>query len=338
MAKKILVGGLTNNIPVANSGLKLSKNILLEKIEPHPKFKILFNIEEELKDRISTDMNDNGYDASQPVHIWVQIDEDDVTHYYLIDGYTRVEAAKKAGLKTIPYFEHKFDTFEEAHRYVLHLQVDRRNLDSNTLLLNLKELMGSDYIQNIDGKKSNALAKELGVGARTIEKALSVEKNATEEQKDRIEKGEASINQIYNENHPKKTITEKVDDKNADESSFEDDIEEDFTDSLSDNTGVPSGLNVSHTDGIERPVIKPTDESDIDSWTIEKNKQVETARIEGFARGFEAAFIFVLAEIKKGRTPEEVFNDDRVADLSPSVISKFILPSEDEDIVGDFKI
>ena len=204
MAKKILVGGLTNNIPVANSGLKLSKNILIEKIEPHPKFKVLFNIEEELKNRISTDMNDNGYDASQPVHIWLTTDDDEITHYYLIDGYTRVEAAKQAGLKTIPYFEHKFETFEEAHRYVLHLQVDRRNLDGNTLLLNLKELMGSDFIQNVDGKKSDALAKELGVGSRTIEKAISVEKTATDEQKDRIEKGEATINQIYNENHPKK--------------------------------------------------------------------------------------------------------------------------------------
>ena len=83
MAKTINIAKNVASLPVANGGLKLSKTILISEIEEHEKFKILFKIDDSLKERISVSMKDYGFDASQPVHIWMH-----QGHKYLIDGYT----------------------------------------------------------------------------------------------------------------------------------------------------------------------------------------------------------------------------------------------------------
>ncbi len=71
-------------------------------------------------------------------------DEDGTSHNYLIDGYTRIAALKQSGHETVPYFEHKFESFDNAYKYVLELQVNRRNLESSELLRNVSRLLGTD--------------------------------------------------------------------------------------------------------------------------------------------------------------------------------------------------
>ncbi len=336
MAKKLSM--MTNggaNLPVANAGLKLSKIIDINKIEEHEKFKSLYTINDELLERIVNNMTENGFDQSQPVHIWILKEEDETEHFYLIDGYTRIAASKKAGYTTVPYFEHHFESFDEAYHYVLHLQIDRRNLSGQEFLQNLRTLMGSDYVQNYKGNKAEAIAKELGVSERTVQRAISVEQNATEEQKARIESGEATVHQIYNENHPKKKSEKTEDDvrhvthKNDEDFSVGD-FDDGATDALGDNEGSPSGLNFSHSDGIERPATKLSEEED-----SERTKERRTAFEQGFSDGFWKALVFALSEIERGRSAKDVYNDERVADLSPQIICNFELPEDAEDIIGN---
>lgn len=45
----------------------------------------------------------DGFDKSHPVHLWISADGTKI----LIDGYTRLAAAKKAGLYEIAVYEHK---------------------------------------------------------------------------------------------------------------------------------------------------------------------------------------------------------------------------------------
>ena len=118
MAKRINILSAGGEIPFADNGLKLSKSIRISEIEYHDDFKSLFSIDDELLKRIVKSINDNKYDNSQPVHIWIYTDENGITHKYLIDGHTRVKAAEEAGLETIPYYEHKFESFEEAKLFV----------------------------------------------------------------------------------------------------------------------------------------------------------------------------------------------------------------------------
>ena len=98
MAKtlSIVTNGNKGSLPVQNAGLKLSKIIAIEKIEEHEKFKALYSIDEDLLERIADSMKENEFDGSQPVHIWLCKDDDNTEHFYLIDGYTRVKAAKMA--------------------------------------------------------------------------------------------------------------------------------------------------------------------------------------------------------------------------------------------------
>lgn len=56
MAKKLSIITAGGNLPFANNGLKLSENILIEKIEENEKVKSLFSIDNALLNRIASDM------------------------------------------------------------------------------------------------------------------------------------------------------------------------------------------------------------------------------------------------------------------------------------------
>ena len=308
----IVTNGNKGGLPVANQGLKLSKIIALDKIEEHEQFKELYSIDEDLLERIAEDMKSNKFDASQPVHIWLFKDEDGTEHFYLIDGYTRVKAAKLAGLETVPYFEHTFESFEEAHRYALHLQVDRRNLSSIDLLHNIEALMGSEYIQNMKGNKNAAMGEMLGVSEKTIERAKFVENNATEEQMEAIESGEATINSTYDELKGKK--------KKSDRQVSVDDEADNISEALDDTSGDPKGIVIGdHSDGIERPDNKLSAEEDSER-TLERKNAYE----DGFVEGFLKAADYIFSQLKNDIFLEEVEKEINKAKKSYSKLSKFI--------------
>lgn len=350
MAKKLNIITAGGNLPFANNGLKLSENILVEKIEEHEKFKNLFSIDKALLNRITVDMEKNNFDSSQPVHIWVTKGDDGKEHNYLIDGYTRVAASKMAGIKMIPYFKHTFETFEEAHRYALHLQTDRRNLNGIDLLKNIQELMGSDYIQSLEGNKNEAIGKELGVSEKTVERANKVNSMASDEQIERIENGEASPNQIYNEIINQETVDEEATDeqreriesgeatvkdickeikaeKKSRKASKKKSSDDDISESLSTNEGTPAGLNFNHSDGIERPSYRLSPEED-----SERTKERKAAYEAGLKKGSELAYEiydFILSEIESGKTTEEIRNDSHFDDFSVARIYRaFYLDDE----------
>lgn len=311
MAKRINILNAGTTVPFADGGLKLSKSIKISEIENHPDFQSLFKIDEELLERITSSINENGFDASQPVHIWIKEDEEE-THKYLIDGYTRLSALRKAGHETVPYFEHKFETFEEAYKYVLGLQVNRRNLESSELLRNVSKLLGTDFIQNTEGKKSEAIAEILGVSDRTVEKAIAVSENADEDTLAKIEAGALSVNKAYKQEKAKKK-TER-----------------------NDTDGNPQSVTVRSRDMSE--YYNPPKESDIDARLIERYK-------EGFVDGFKKAASELSYEVydkickllEKGKNLEEIQNDETFADFTFTEIApKLNIPIEADEILKEY--
>lgn len=81
-----------SSLLLADSGLKFSKQMLVEKIEFHEEFKNLYVIDDQVLGRIVNAMKETGFDNSQPVHIWHTNDSDGFEHWYLIDVYTRLKA------------------------------------------------------------------------------------------------------------------------------------------------------------------------------------------------------------------------------------------------------
>lgn len=336
MAKRINILGAGPAIPFADGGLKLSKSIKISEIEEHPDFKSLFKIDDELLKRITNSIDDDGFDNSQPVHIWKVTEVDGTVHYYLIDGYTRIKALKQLGYETVPYFEHNFKTFEEAYKYVLGLQVNRRNLESSELLRNVLRLLGTDFVQNAEGKKSEVIAEVLGVSDRTVEKAISVAENADEETLAKIESGELSVNKAYKQ--AKEKAKEKAESKLSLNDADLDPFLEDFSDAdaLEDNEGIPQSITVRSRDMSEHFV--PPKESETDSRLIQRYK-------DGFIDGFKKAaneisyivYDKICSFIEEGKNLIEIQSDDIFSDFSYSVFApKIGIPTNNEQILRDY--
>ena len=342
----------TDNIPFANQNLKLSKSIAIEKIEEHPRFKALFPIKDDVVGRIADNMTKNGYDSSQPVHIWVKT-EDDTEHLYLIDGYTRLSAAKKAGLKTIPYFSHNdFETEEDAVKYALHLQVDRRNLEGTALLNAVKELMGTDYIQNVEGNKNAAVGALIGKSEKTVERSNYVMANATEEQLAEIDAGTATPNSVYNDLKRDELISEsateeqiaeieagkkdkkevaaeiKKSKKAKKETEEETDLDDDISDALEDNSGNPAPVFVHERK--EQPSDRLPPEVDSER-TYERKQAYELGLKKGSDLAYEI-YDYICTELENGKTLQDIKDDEHFADFSVVKIYKaFSLDDENTD-------
>lgn len=194
MVNKLNFLAAGENVPLMDVGKTSIKKVSIEKIELHPDFEKLFSIDDDVLERIVQSMKEHGFDKSQSLHIWKH-DE----HYYLIDGYTRLRASRLAGISTVPVFEHDFSSYEDAYKYALSLQVNRRNLDSNDVLKNVQILLGTEFVKNFEGNKSKLIADTMGVSKRTAQRAIIVEKKADEKQREEIKKGTKTINQVYNE-------------------------------------------------------------------------------------------------------------------------------------------
>ena len=304
------------------------KMIPLRQIQLDPKgeFQKLFPINEEDYDKILESMKKKGFPKHQ--HILVaKILEEGIS--IPIDGHTRIKAAREAELEEIPVWEITVETRKEALLMAYAIQINRRNLSDGQKLIAIQAM---DALKNPGrktaedesekGKSAEKIADQLKMSTRQVEKGRAILKSGDEDTIEKVENGELSINAGYEKVKGKPSKAKNKAEK-----------EDDLSDALSDNEGTPAGLNFSHTDGIERPDNKLSPEVD-EERTLERKRAYETGHDEGFAEGFEKAMIFVLSEIKKGRTPEEVYNDERVADLSAEIISKFKLPEDAEDIVS----
>ena len=206
MIKTLNMIAAGNDVPIADGRKKFSRMMLIENIEEHPDFKTLYKIDEGVLERIVKSMKENGFDESQPVHIWLTEDG----HKYLIDGYTRYTASKKAGITSLPVYEHNFKTFDETYKYVLGLQVNRRNLNGDELLRNVAILSKCDFVKQSTGLKAKVIAKSLGVSTRTAERALSLEKNADENLRQQLANNEITLNQAYEKLHEEKSKGERI--------------------------------------------------------------------------------------------------------------------------------
>lgn len=343
MAKRINILGAGPAVPFADGGLKLSKSIKISEIEEHPDFKSLFKIDDELLKRIVESINENGFDASQPVHIWVKTDEDGTSHNYLIDGYTRIAALKQSGHETVPYFEHKFESFDNAYKYVLGLQVNRRNLESSELLRNVSRLLGTDFVQNAEGKKSEVIAEVLGVSDRTVEKAISVSENADEETLAKIESGELSVHKAYKQDKAKKKAEQNVSPEEEElpppfpemEGIMSDDAD-DISDALEENDGNPGSVTVRSRDMSE--YYNPLEEDEFDKRLIERYKEGFTGGFrKGFAEGSYQVYDKIIAMLHEGKTVKEIENDDLFSDFTFSEIApKLEIAIDDEAILKNF--
>ena len=90
-------------------------------------FNELFSINPAVLENIEQAMTEAGYDHSQPIIVW---EGENV----VVDGHTRLQAAREVGLEDIPVYLKNFENEDAALIYAIHNQRNRRNLTDAEIL------------------------------------------------------------------------------------------------------------------------------------------------------------------------------------------------------------
>lgn len=328
-----------------------------EKLITKEPFTNLYPINSDLMEEISEEMKIKGFDENHPIETWEKGEE-----MLVIDGHTRLMAAKQAGLEEVWIVKNNYSDENEALKDAIKLQIQRRNLDEASLMASIKLIKESNIYETLKGNKNAAIGKMLGKSEKTIERMNFIlnngteeqiqdiinkkttkdavttelrhkkyaEENATEEQKKRVEEGECDWEDIYKEIKEDEKLNAEIA-GSQDGSNEEIDFPENFDEALEDTSGNPKGISIpDHSDHIERPSTRQSPEED-----SERTRERKEAYNKGFSEGFWNALIFTLSEIIKGKNPKEIYEDERLSDLSPYVITNFKLPEDAEDLVNN---
>jgi len=180
--------------------MKISKIITAEP------FNKLFPCKDSVLSNLTSNMRSTGFDPCHPVILWKG-------QNILIDGHTRVEAARLAGLQEIDVVERDFTDDDDALSYAIRCQRDRRNLTDAEIMSCVDALdelrqRGGDHCSEKAkasleatapaGKSAEATAKLIGTSRVKVEKIRAVKANATLEVKKAVEDGKLTINRAYN--------------------------------------------------------------------------------------------------------------------------------------------
>ena len=164
-------------------------------------FKDLFPIREKDLKNIEESMKNNGFNSGLPITLWAGHDA------IVVDGHTRLAAAQKLLFAQIPVILKNFKDEDEALKYAIEMQTNRRNLSDAELLNCIKELdkrkktgpaKGFASHDAKPGKSAGQTAALLGVSQAKIERLRAVNDHASDEIKEAVKSGEMTVNMAYN--------------------------------------------------------------------------------------------------------------------------------------------
>lgn len=165
-------------------------------------YKSLFRIDDKIVTAIQENMEEKGYDQSQPVTVWR-------VHNIVIDGHTRLQAARTLGLEDIPVVERFFADEEAALKYAIHNQRNRRHLTDAHILFLVEKLdklfdRGGDRRSNFGNPNIEKLqdsrkitADSIGISADKVSQCRHIRDNCTKREIEQINNGEKRIHQVY---------------------------------------------------------------------------------------------------------------------------------------------
>lgn len=175
------------------------KTVEIKTAEP---FNKIFPIDKTVLTSVIMDMRKNGFDPCHPVIVWQGKN-------IVIDGHTRLEAARLVGLPNIPVVERDFQDEDAAVEYAIRCQRERRNLTDADIMrlveqLDLRRQRGGDHTSekakaSLDaiapaGKSADETARIIGTSPAKVEKVRAIQAKAAPEVKSAVAAGKMSIN------------------------------------------------------------------------------------------------------------------------------------------------
>lgn len=165
-------------------------------------FKDLFVIKPAVLAAMTEDMKKHGFDMVHPIVVWGG------HNGVVVDGHTRLQAAKDAGVLNVPIVLKDFATEEDALQYAISSQRNRRNLTDAELINCLSQLdkikvAGRKKLASTEadskGKSAEKTAELLGISRAKVERLRAVNAHGTDEIKQAVAKGEISARKAYEE-------------------------------------------------------------------------------------------------------------------------------------------
>ena len=200
----------------------------IKKIKIQDPFKNLFRIYDEDYKEVLEDIRQNGYDQNEPILIWKE-------KGVLIDGHTRLEAAKEVKLKDIPVNLLEFDGEDAALKYSIKRNKNKGRRVTAGDKFRLFEALdrvgayGGDYKSedykknrylnlNTDNKPSaEKTAKLIGTGITNVNKMRTILGYADADDIEGIKNDDLSIDAVWK---LAKEVKQKIEDELNKESKF----------------------------------------------------------------------------------------------------------------------
>lgn len=178
----------SSGIPGFNAGQTfMAKSVRLEDIALDPDISQIFGRQDKVFEDIKASMKKFDFDKSQPLVVW-KLEGKKI----LLDGHTRLAAAKETGLKEVPVVEMEFESRDEAILYTFRRQKERRNL-TNKEIMTAAKMLPNCRSANGEGRAAKRLGDAIGVSASTIYKAQRLQKEAPDDLLQLVDEGEMSI-------------------------------------------------------------------------------------------------------------------------------------------------
>jgi ParB family chromosome partitioning protein len=179
---------------IGNAGMNAGASVVarlkrVSEIKTDPRLAGMFAIGAETLAAIIKSIRESGYDKSQPRVLWKG-------EGVVVDGHTRLQAAREAGIVEIPVVEKEFASLEDAKLYAYRRQAERRNLTPAEILAAATELQHKDS-RDGTGRATEILAKNLGISPSTIKHAQTVAHEAPAEIIDEVKKNRMTIDKAY---------------------------------------------------------------------------------------------------------------------------------------------
>ena len=167
-----------------------AKTMRVEDIVVDPLISQVFIYKREILNEVCKSIREKGYDKSQPIAVWKGTN-------IVVDGHTRLAAAKEAGLEEVPVAEMEFAGKEEAILYTFERQVLRRNLTAAEILTAV-QMMPERKAKDGTGSAAYQLAEKLGVSESHLYKARKILKEAAPEDIEAVKAEEKTVKEVYN--------------------------------------------------------------------------------------------------------------------------------------------
>jgi len=193
------------------------QKIAIEGLKTQFPFDSLFEVSDTVLNAVADHMRNHGYDESQPIVAWDRTQGGQ--GLIVIDGHTRLQAARRVELPHVCVAAVRFADQDEALEYAIHNQRNRRNLTDADLLrcieaLDRRKQQGerTDLASpdaklapgTSGGKSAATTAKIAGTSQAKVERARTILEHADPETKEAVLSNKKSINKAYSETQQKR--------------------------------------------------------------------------------------------------------------------------------------